>query len=181
MTEKDEDSVNKVDLSQTPTNMKSTNPTEDTNHVEEIANKEVDDYYTSPEFKARERKVLRKLDWYIAPLMGSFNFISYIDRSNIGFAATQGMADDLNLATSDLTTAISTFYVLYVLSELPISMYAKKWKFERVLPSLTVAFGLITLGGGFVTNAGGLIGTRIVLGLFQGCLFPALQLFVCDW
>ncbi len=27
------------------------------------------------DFKARERKVVRKLDLYIAPLMGSFNFI----------------------------------------------------------------------------------------------------------
>lgn len=60
-------------------------------------------------------------------------------------------------------------------------MYAKKWKFELVLPSLTVAFGLITLGGGFVQNAGGLIGTRIILGWFEGCLFPALALFTADW
>ena len=55
-------------------------------------------------------------------------------------------------------------------------MYAKMWKFERVLPSLTVAFGIITLGAGFVTNYAGLVSTRIVLGLFEGCLFPGLAL-----
>ena len=44
-------------------------------HVEEVAEKEGLDYYASPEFKARERRVIRKMDFYIAPLMGSFNFI----------------------------------------------------------------------------------------------------------
>ena len=58
---------------------------------------------------------------------------------------------------------------------------AKQWRFERVIPSLTIIFGLITLGGGFVHNAAGLIGTRVILGLFQGCLFPALALFVANW
>jgi sugar phosphate permease len=181
MSDKESDSVDKVEVSNGRTNGATTKGPEDANHVDQIASKEADDYYNSPEFKARERRVVRKLDFYIAPLMGSLNFISYIDRSNIGFAATQGMAEDLNLASSDLNVAISTFYVLYVLSELPISMYAKKWRFERVLPSLTIAFGLITLGGGFINSNGGLVGTRIVLGLFQGCLFPALALFVCNW
>jgi hypothetical protein len=32
-------------------------------------------YTDSAEFKEREKKVLRKLDIYIAPLMGAFNFI----------------------------------------------------------------------------------------------------------
>ena len=49
------------------------------------------------------------------------------------------------------------------------------------MPSLTVIFGLITLGGGWVNNASGLIATRVILGLFQGCLFPALALFVANW
>jgi sugar phosphate permease len=181
MADKESDSVDKVETSSERIMEPPMKDTDDRAHVEEMAGKEVNDYYESPEFKARERRVVRKLDFYIAPLMGSLNFVSYIDRSNIGFAATQGMADDLNLAASDLNVAISTFYVLYVLSELPISMYAKQWRFERVLPSLTIAFGLITLGGGFVNNNAGLVGTRIILGLFQGCLFPALALFVCNW
>ena len=60
-------------------------------------------------------------------------------------------------------------------------MYAKKWRFERVIPSLLVIFGAITLGGGFVNTYGGLVATRIILGLFQGCMFPALALFISNW
>lgn len=60
-------------------------------------------------------------------------------------------------------------------------MVAKRWKFERVLPALTVAFGIITLGNGWVTSYGGLAALRLILGLFQGCLFPCLALFVANW
>ncbi|KAJ5648251.1 hypothetical protein N7490_004623 [Penicillium lividum] len=31
-------------------------------------------------------------------------------------------------------------------------MVAKRWKFERVLPSLTIAFGVVTFGSGWMTN-----------------------------
>jgi sugar phosphate permease len=65
--------------------------------------------------------------------------------------------------------------------KLPISMVAKRWRFERVLPALTVAFGIITLGNGWVTSYGGLAALRLILGLFQGCLFPCLALFVANW
>ncbi|KAJ6021328.1 high-affinity nicotinic acid transporter [Penicillium herquei] len=128
-----------------------------------------------------ERTCVRKLDLVIAPLIGAFNFLSFIDRSNIGFADTQGMSTDLNLKGTELNVAISIFYVFYVLSELPISMVAKRWKFERILPSLTIAFGAVTLGSGWITNYAGLAATRLILGLFQGCLFPCLALFVANW
>ena len=60
-------------------------------------------------------------------------------------------------------------------------MVAKRWRFERVLPSLTVAFGLITLGGGFIHTYGALVALRLILGLFEGCLFPCLALFLANW
>lgn len=62
--------------------------------------------------------------------------ISYLDRGNIGFAATQGMTVDINLKGSELNvsleadkcaktlayadfskTAVSVFYIFYILAE----------------------------------------------------------------
>ena len=50
----------------------------------------------------RERALVRKLDLYIAPVMMLLMLISYLDRGNIGFAATQGMTDDIGLEGSQL-------------------------------------------------------------------------------
>ena len=56
----------------------------------------------SPKFKKREAKLVRKLDLYIAPVVMMLMLISYLDRGNIGFAATQGMSDDIGLKGSQL-------------------------------------------------------------------------------
>lgn len=54
------------------------------------------------EHLAKEKALVRKLDIFIAPVMMLLMLISYLDRSNIGFAATQGMTDDINLQGSQL-------------------------------------------------------------------------------
>lgn len=55
-----------------------------------------------PERQRKEKALVRKLDLFIAPVMMLLMLISYLDRSNIGFAATQGMTEDINLKGSQL-------------------------------------------------------------------------------
>lgn len=58
------------------------------------------------EFKKKEKALVRKLDLYIAPVMMMLMLISYLDRGNIGFAATQGMADDIGLKGNQLNVRV---------------------------------------------------------------------------
>ena len=48
----------------------------------------------------RERRVVWKLDLLIAPVIMLLQLISYLDRSNIGFGATQGLSKDIHLQGS---------------------------------------------------------------------------------
>jgi len=34
---------------------------------------------------------------------------------------------------------------------------------------------------GFINNAASLFALRLLLGLFEGCLFPAMTLFLANW
>ena len=54
------------------------------------------------EAKKKEDALRRKLDCYVAPVMMMLMLISYLDRGNIGFAATQGMTKDIGLKGSQL-------------------------------------------------------------------------------
>jgi hypothetical protein len=60
------------------------------------------------EYKKREARLLWKLDCYIAPVMMLLMLISYLDRGNIGFAATQGMTADIHLKGSELNVCRSS-------------------------------------------------------------------------
>ncbi|KAI1493474.1 retrograde regulation protein 2 [Biscogniauxia mediterranea] len=133
------------------------------------------------EQKKREKALVRRLDCFIAPVMMLLMLISYLDRGNIGFAATQGMADEIHLKGSQLNTAVSVFYVFYILAEFPTSILVKRLQFNRVIPTITFCWGLVCLSTGFVRSFGPLVVTRILLGFFEGCLFPSMTLFLCNW
>ncbi|KAF1972735.1 retrograde regulation protein 2 [Bimuria novae-zelandiae CBS 107.79] len=107
--------------------------------------------------------------------------ISYLDRGNIGFAATQGMTEDINLRGTEPNTAVSLFYIFYILAEFPTSIVVKRLQFNRVIPTITFCWGTVCMCTGFVNNFGGLVTTRIFLGFFEGCLFPSMTLFLCNW
>lgn len=61
---------------------------------------------TEQDRRRSEKALVRKLDCFIAPVMMLLMLISYLDRGNIGFAATQGMSKDIHLKGSELNVCI---------------------------------------------------------------------------
>jgi len=57
------------------------------------------------DFNKKEAALRRKLDWYIAPVMMMCMLISYLDRGNIGFAASQGMTTEIGLTGNQLNAS----------------------------------------------------------------------------
>jgi sugar phosphate permease len=76
---------------------------------------------------------------------------------------------------------VSVFYIFYILAEFPTSILVKRLQFNRVIPAITFCWGVVCLCTGFVQSFGGLVTTRIFLGFFEGCLFPSMTLFLCNW
>lgn len=77
-------------------------------HIPETAHNEYrPDDETEQERRKSERALVRKLDCFIAPVMMLLMLISYLDRGNIGFAATQGMSADIGLKGSELNVGIT--------------------------------------------------------------------------
>jgi hypothetical protein len=58
-----------------------------------------------------ERRVRRKLDWNIIPLILAIYMLSVLDRSNIGNAEIAGMHQDLNLYGNRYTWLLNIFYI----------------------------------------------------------------------
>ncbi|KAH8811112.1 retrograde regulation protein 2 [Xylogone sp. PMI_703] len=133
------------------------------------------------EFKKKEAKVVRKLDLFITPVILLLQLISYLDRGNIGFAATQGMSKDIHLKGNQLNIAVSIFYLFYILTEFPTAMWVKRVQFHIAIPILTACWGLICLCTGFIQNFAGLVVCRLLLGIFEGCLFPSMTLLLVNW
>jgi hypothetical protein len=61
--------------------------------------------------KELERRVRRKLDWNIIPLVLAFYTMSVLDRSNVGNARVAGMSTDLNLIGNRYQWLLNIFYI----------------------------------------------------------------------
>lgn len=93
-------------------------------------------------------------------------------RINIGNARLQGLEADLNMTGSDYNIALFTFFILYILLEVPCNMLLKNVRPSVFLCSIMVAWGVITVFQGITRSFAGLVVCRVLLGAFEAGFFP---------
>ena len=59
------------------------------------------------DMKRREARVVRKIDFYLMPTLLILMLLGFLDRGNIGFAASQGMIGDIGLKGNQLNVSRS--------------------------------------------------------------------------
>lgn len=59
-----------------------------------------------------ERRVVRKLDLHVVPLVFALFLLSFLDRSNIGNAEIAGMKEDLDLDAGRYNWLLTIFYIV---------------------------------------------------------------------
>ncbi|KDR80782.1 hypothetical protein GALMADRAFT_241222 [Galerina marginata CBS 339.88] len=67
----------------------------------------------------------------------------------------------------DFNIALTTFYVAYIVAEIPSNLALKHFG-SIWLAFLVISFGVVAIGSAFVQSFGGLIATRVLLGLAEG-------------
>ncbi|KAG1848740.1 major facilitator superfamily domain-containing protein, partial [Suillus subalutaceus] len=117
-----------------------------------------------------DHRLLRKIDLRLLPVFTLLYLLSFLDRSNIGNAKIDGMTTDLGVSPASYNTALAIYFVGYVIFEVP----ANKCNPQVWLPSLTLVWGIVSIGQGLVKNQAGLFGIRFLLGATEAGLFPGV-------
>ncbi|KAI0173435.1 MFS general substrate transporter [Hypoxylon sp. FL1284] len=100
-----------------------------------------------------ERRVLRKIDVRLVPVLGALYTIAMVDRSNISVARISGLDEDLGLAVGDrASVALLVFFVGYMLFELPSNMVIHRVGAANWISLIVFAWGLVSLGIGFLDS-----------------------------
>ncbi|RDW84353.1 hypothetical protein BP6252_01943 [Coleophoma cylindrospora] len=139
--------------------------------AEQVA--EETEIYIDPKVEA---KILRKIDIYLMPLLTVAFLSAYLDRSNIGNAATAGMLTDIHMSSQQLANAVLLFFASYVPFELPGSLLVKKVRASRLLPLFMLGWSLTCLGTGFMKTVPQFYVSRLLLGIFESGMYPALAI-----
>lgn len=88
------------------------------------------------------------------------------------------MPEDINASESQYSTAVSIFFVTYVIVEIPCVILVKRFSPRYILTLLCLIWTGATIANGFITNVGGLYACRLVLGAAEGGLFPSLNMYL---
>ena len=136
----------------------------------ESTNTEVHDANTIEYTKEEERKLVRKIDFVVVPVLVILYLLSFLDRSNIGNARIEGLVTDVGI--TDYSSILTIFFVGYVIGEVPANIVLKKTSPPLWLPTLSLLFGIASVIMGLVSNQASLYAVRFFLGIFESGLFP---------
>ncbi|ORY71807.1 major facilitator superfamily domain-containing protein [Pseudomassariella vexata] len=135
----------------------------------------------SPWTVEEEAAVRRKLDWQVVPTVTVLYMLCFLDRANIGNARIQGMGTELNLVGYRFNWALSVFYIVYVMIEVPSNIILKRVGPRFYIPGLVVGFGFVSMCTAFVQTFEQLCGLRALLGVFEGGTMPGIAFFLSSF
>ncbi|KAJ8518758.1 hypothetical protein ONZ45_g4207 [Pleurotus djamor] len=128
------------------------------------------------------KRTLRKIDLHLLPILAILYSISLIDRVNISNAYVAGMGVDLELQVgSRYSLATLIFFVPYIICELPSNILIRKIGAARWIGTITLLWGIVMLGMGFIKKWWELVICRILLGILEAGFFPACTYIISTW
>ncbi|QQK40303.1 MFS transporter, putative [Penicillium digitatum] len=119
-----------------------------------------------------ERRLCRKFDFRLLPILAVMYLFNALDKGNLGNAETDGMSKDLNFKPNEYNLLLSIFFIPFVIFAPPFSMLGKKFSPARVLPVLMFSFGSLTMLSSAAYNFSGLFALRWFLGMSEAAFFP---------
>ena len=69
-----------------------------------------------------EKKVLRKMDMHLLPMLALLYLLSFLDRGNIGNAKIEGLTDTLHMSGPEYNWCLTVFFFTYCAFEVPSNL-----------------------------------------------------------
>lgn len=120
-----------------------------------------------------EKRVRRKLDMHLIPLLAALYLLAFLDRSNIGNARIAGMEEDLHLSSAEYTWLLTIFYISYIV----FGFLAIMWK---VVPphiwaaSCVFVWGLVSSVQASANSWGAMMALRFFMGMAEIAYGPGV-------
>ncbi|KAK3046673.1 hypothetical protein LTR09_011887 [Extremus antarcticus] len=128
-----------------------------------------------------ERRLLFKIDWFILSYVCLMYWVNYLDRANLNNAYVSGAEEDLGFKGTQLNQINTIFYGGYLLGQIPNNLILQKIPPRIWLPITCLAWGLLTLGTGFVQHPWQIMVIRFFQGFFEASCFVGVHWILGSW
>lgn len=122
----------------------------------------------------------RKAMVRLLPLMCAIYFLSFIDRTNVALAKN-ALAADLGISAAAYGLGAGIFFIGYALCEVPSNLAAHRFGPRAWIARIAVTWGALSTAMMFVRGEWSFYILRVLLGVAEAGLFPALMYMVTLW
>lgn len=122
--------------------------------------------------KALDKRVLRKVDIRLLPILVVMYLLNFLDRSNLAQARQGTLEEDLGMKNTDFNLATSIFFVGYLLMQLPSNMLITRLRPSWYLGAACAMWGVVSTCNAAVHDFKSLIVVRFFLGFVEAPFFP---------
>ncbi|KAL0936815.1 allantoate permease [Colletotrichum truncatum] len=127
------------------------------------------------------KRVLRRIDMVILPLMLFVYFLQGIDKSTLAYASVFGLIEDTGLVGDQYSWLGSVVYLAQLVMQFPLAWLLVKLPIGK-FTSCMVAFWGVTLSCmAAAHNFGGLLTARFFLGAFEASVAPSFVAITQMW
>ncbi|KAG1745281.1 major facilitator superfamily domain-containing protein [Suillus lakei] len=138
------------------------------------------DLLIPPDLDSQERRLLRKLDGRILPILCLLYLFAYLDRSNLGNARLQGLPQDV--LGGDPTGVLfdwvnSAFFFTYILLQIPFTVLSKYYNPRIWIGCSAILWGICSTSMATAHTFTGLMIARLGLGTFEAAFGGAVVLY----
>ncbi|KAI1614623.1 major facilitator superfamily domain-containing protein [Exophiala viscosa] len=131
--------------------------------------------------KSREEKrLVRKQDMLILPLLSGSLFFGYLDRGQIGNARVMGMQVDLRLTSQQFYNCVMMFFLGYMVLELPAGLLLRICPPRFVLGVNAVLFGIFACAMASAKSYASVMVLRVLIGFAEAFVNNA-YLYISLW
>ncbi|KAI0144018.1 major facilitator superfamily transporter allantoate [Hypoxylon sp. NC0597] len=128
-----------------------------------------------------EKKLLRKIDRHLMPLLCIVYGLNYLDKTTLSYASIMGIKTDLNLEGQDYSWIASVFYFGYLFWEWPTNRLLQRLPLAKYSAFNVIMWGLVLCCLAAVKDFAGAMTVRFFLGAFEAAVSPGFALFTSQW
>ncbi|KAF3391133.1 hypothetical protein DPV78_011220 [Talaromyces pinophilus] len=131
--------------------------------------------------KPRNKRLVRKVDLLLMPLLAGTYMLQYIDKSALAYSAVFDLFTSTHMSSNQYSWLASIFYFAYLVAEYPWGYVAQKTKMAKVVSGNIVAWGAMLMITAACTSFTGMAICRFLLGVFEAPITPCFMMIVGMW
>ncbi|CAK7231728.1 hypothetical protein SBRCBS47491_008029 [Sporothrix bragantina] len=127
------------------------------------------------------KRLKRKVDFILLPLLTVAYLLNSLDRSNLSNAYTAGLSKDLGLVGNQYNQILTYYAIPLVVFGPVVTVLTRLLGARWTIGSMLLVFGAASLASGFVKDFKGMVVCRVFVGAFEAGFLASVIYYLSTW